>query len=150
MDERSYDKTIEYLKGYREASRDLANAKLTLDELETKIINLPKPITPDTVKVKESKLYSDLSDLIVRYTDSWNQYIQAAENAMARMEEVRCTIEQVEDDRLRVILYDKYIGGHTLQEILDRKGAVLKITDYRWIQRLHRRSLEEIKIIKKF
>ena len=70
--------------------------------------------------------------------DFFNKKIK---NAQALRERIENSIESLPDDILKELLYQKYIFGHTLEEI-----ALILNYSKRHIERLHIKALEKFNI----
>lgn len=126
----------EYLKQYREAVArvDLAQAHLT--ELHA----LAERITPNYSGGSGAHAHGDrLGAAVARIVDE-EARIDREISRMAEIEQaVTEKIEAVGDERLRVILYRRYILGEKWEQI-----AVAMRLDYRWVLRLHGRALQAV------
>lgn len=117
----------EYLMQYRESLERSAEIELHLHELKA-----------EAIKLKDHEGHSVALDAAVaRYVDACN----ASSAELSRLSELRgeisCTVDSVQDAKLRAVLYRRYIAGQTWEQ-----AAVEMHLHYRWVLRLHGRALQ--------
>ncbi len=79
-----------------------------------------------------------LNEMIFRNPSQKNRYLKKIEKLERTRNEIENKISKIEDQRLRIILYEKYICGRTLEEI----SLILNYSK-RHIERLHISALKE-------
>lgn len=130
----------EYLQQYRDAVRRAAAAQDHLDELRS----MANRITPNYSSEGGGthQTGDKLGDAVARILDAESRVSDEIEMLEATEREVIGTINSVEDERLRGILYRRYICGRKWEVI-----AVDLNIEYRWLLRLHGRALQEVQKI---
>ena len=123
----------EYLQQYGTAMRRIRAISDHLAELRA----IAERITPNYGGNGGSHQTGDkLGSAVAQIVDAENKVRTEIEQLFATEREIEQTINAVEDERLRMILYHRYILGEKWEQI-----AVSLHLDYRWLLRLHGRAL---------
>ena len=88
--------------------------------------------------LQQSKI-ERLIDMIKVNPKSKELYIQEIENAKRTRKEIEEKISAMEDELLSELLFQKYVLGHTLEDV----GYIINYSK-RQTERLHRKALEKI------
>ena len=128
----------EYLQQYRYAVRRVAAAQEHRDELR----EIAERITPNYASEGGGTHQSGdkLGSAVARIIDAEKRVSAEIELMIATKNDIENTINAVNDDRLKDILYSRYICGKKWEQI-----AVDLNIEYRWLLRLHGRALQEVK-----
>ena len=133
------EQKIEYLKKYRQEQRKIKSIELSLEELDTYILNISPKISKAKVQVTQDP--DKLTELIAkkqRMIDSLNE--QQAE-ALDTMAKVLKAIDTVNNQLHHAILVRKYISGASLEEIAEELNY-----EYSWTTRLHNSAIDSVKL----
>lgn len=127
----------EYLQQYRDAVRRAKAAMDHLDELRA----MAERITPNygSSGGGTHQTGDRLGAAVARIVDAESRVSDELELLEATERAVIGTINSVKDERLRGILYRRYICGRKWEVI-----AVDLNIEYRWLLRLHGRALQEV------
>lgn len=82
-----------------------------------------------------------LNELILKNPTEKNQYLKRITQCDLKRHAIEDSIEKITDQRLKLVLYEKYICGHTLEEI----SLILNYSK-RHIERLHIAALKLFEI----
>ncbi len=82
-----------------------------------------------------------LNELILENPSMKNQYLKKIKQCELKRRAIENSIEKINDPRLKIILYEKYICGRTLEEI----SLILNYSK-RHIERLHIAALKLFEI----
>ena len=128
----------EYLQQYRDASRRVAAAEEHREEL----LAMATRITPNYSSEGGGTHQSGdkLGAAVARIIDAEAKVAAEIELMIATKKDIENTINAVNDERLKDILYSRYICGKKWEQI-----AVDMNIEYRWLLRLHGRALQEVK-----
>ena len=125
-----------YLQQYRSAVR---RAEASLDHL-AELRAIAERITPTWgVTDGGSQTGDKLGAAVARLVDAEAQIDGEIELLAAVEREITRTINAVQDERLQLVLYRRYILGEKWEQI-----AVNLNLDYRWVLRLHGRALAAV------
>jgi hypothetical protein len=127
----------EYLSQYRAAVNKADAAAHHREELRA----LAERITPvyGGIGGGTHQIGDKLGEDVAKIIDAESKLSDAIELLIATQREVERTIDSVDDERLRNILYRRYICGDKWEVI-----AVALNIEYRWLLRLHGRALQEV------
>lgn len=128
----------EYLMQYRDAVRRATAAQDHLAELRA----MAERITPNYSGGGTHQTGDRIGAAVARIVDAESRVSDELELLEATERAVIGTINSVEDERLRGILYRRYICGRKWEVI-----AVDLNIEYRWLLRLHGRALQEVQKI---
>ncbi|MBQ6040947.1 MAG: hypothetical protein IJL32_09265 [Oscillospiraceae bacterium] len=127
----------EYLLQYRDAVRRASAAQEHLAELRA----MAERITPNygASGGGTHQTGDRLGAAVAKIVDAETKVDSEIELLIATEREIKRAIDSVEDERLRNILYRRYICGDKWEVI-----AVALNIEYRWLLRLHGRALQEV------
>lgn len=127
----------EYLLQYRDAVRRASAAQEHLAELRA----MAERITPNygASGGGTHQTGDRLGAAVAKIVDAETKVDSEIELLIATEREIERAIDSVEDERLRNILYRRYICGDKWEVI-----AVALNIEYRWLLRLHGRALQEV------
>lgn len=127
----------EYLLQYRDAVRRATAAQDHLDELRA----MAERITPNYGGSGGGthQTGDKLGAAVAKIVDAETKVDSEIELLISTEREIERAIDSVEDERLRNILYRRYICGDKWEVI-----AVALNIEYRWLLRLHGRALQEV------
>lgn len=134
----TYQEKVKFLKRYKQIDKEITQ----LLREKSEIFSLGTKINPT---------YSDMpkgtneSDKVQSTVEKLGALEKKIDSKIDEWYEVRLDIEKaihtVESDKFRLLLRYRYINGWTFEQI-----AVQMDHDYRWVRRLHRKSVNLINI----
>lgn len=125
--------------GYQEARRKLLRVEMELNEVHNLMTSI-KAFDYSTPRVQSSQRGDRLPSLIDRLKKLEEKCEIARDEALDKMERVKCLIEEVSDSRIQEILSRKYIIGQSWKKISEEMH-----TDTRWLLRLQSRGFDELR-----
>lgn len=128
----------EYLQQYRDASRRVAAAEEHREELRAMATRITPNYSSEGGGTHQSG--DKLGAAVARIIDAEAKVAAEIELMIATKKDIENTINAVNDERLKDILYSRYICGKKWEQI-----AVDMNIEYRWLLRLHGRALQEVK-----
>ena len=134
------EQKILFLKKYRQEKKRVKSIELTLEELNTYILNISPKISKAKVQTS-SEADSKLTELLTRKEKITNRLIIQEAEALKVMQEVMEAIDTVENSLHHAILIRHYISGDSLEDI-----AEALTYEYSWLTRLHKKAIDGVKI----
>lgn len=131
--------TANHFLGQYISAEKVINSKLAeLSRLRALAQNATLAFENDRVQTSPS---DRLGRIVAKIVDLEREIDEDVDRLIEKRKEVKNTISSVEDDRLRNILEMRYLAGKKWREISEDL-----MLDYRWVLRLHRKALKQIKI----
>ncbi len=89
----------------------------------------------------QSDMIRILNEMILQNPSKKSQFLKKIRLCEAKRREIEKSITKIKDEKLKILLYEKYICGRTLEEI-----SLLLNYSKRHIERLHIKALQQFEI----
>lgn len=126
-----------FLKQYQEALIDIRNLKAEAEELESMAMSIT--VGTDGERVQTSGKQDRMAELAAKIADIEIDIVNRRTDALKILQDVGRVIAAVDDKDCRQLLHRRYIENNTWEQI-----AVSMNYTYRWITKLHGRSLLKV------
>lgn len=132
-----YEAKVRWLRRYRSSLREEQELAEELEQLRAEAERIT-PLYTDTPGGHGSS--NKMGKAVERIVETQQRLQQQIKHAQAVRAEIETVVAAIPNDRAREILRRRYIQGQRWEEI-----ACKMHMDCRWVTRLHRRSVEEMK-----
>ena len=136
------NKAKQFLRGYRNAKRNLQNIENQIAEIKD-ILGI-SGLSFDDVKVQTSTAPDSLVNQIAMLSDLYSQAMYARDVVIQQLDTITKIIGKVDNALYRRVLSERYIAGKTWDKIAEAAGYTC-----RQIFRLHGYALQKIDLILK-